>query len=83
MAIIAEMEGKVAPSHTPIKALTIMTIQGNSLMSAAIVERGKSKLDNKKEKLCGRSVHSVRFYHKYCHFCPTFRDKIDESFDFA
>ena len=50
MAIMAEMEGKVAPSHTPIKALTIMTIQGNSLMLAAIVERGKSKLDNKKER---------------------------------
>ena len=50
MAIMAEMEGNVAPSHTPIKALTIMTIQGNSLMSAAIVERGKSKLDNKKER---------------------------------
>ena len=50
LAIMAEIEGKVAPSHTPIKALTIMTIQGNSLMSAAIVERGKSKLDNKKER---------------------------------
>ena len=47
---MAEIEGNVAPSHTPIKALTIMTIQGNSLMSAAIVERGKSKLDNKKER---------------------------------
>ena len=25
-------------------------------------------------------VHSVGFYHKYSHFCPTFRDEIDESF---
>ena len=24
-------------------------------------------------------VHSVGFYHKYSHFCPTFRDEIDES----
>ena len=24
--------------------------------------------------------HTVRFYPKYCHFCPTFRDKIDVSF---
>ena len=24
--------------------------------------------------------HSVGFYPKNCHFCPTFRDKIDESF---
>ena len=26
------------------------------------------------------SSHTVRFYPKYGHFCPTFRDKIDESF---
>ena len=25
-------------------------------------------------------THSVGFYPKYCHFCPAFRDKIDESF---
>ena len=24
--------------------------------------------------------HSVGFYRKYGHFCPAFRDKIDESF---
>ena len=25
-------------------------------------------------------IHSVGFYTKYDHFCPAFRDKIDESF---
>ena len=35
-----------------------------------------------KQKLgtMGHLLHTVRFYRKYDHFCPVFRDEIDESF---
>ena len=43
-AIMADTEGNVPPSQTPIKALMTMTNQGKSSLFEAIVDKGRSKL---------------------------------------
>ena len=47
LAIMADIDGNVAPSHTPIKALITITSHGKSLMSPTRVATGNNKLEKK------------------------------------
>ena len=44
LAIMADIEGNVPPSQTPIKARMTMTSQGNSSLLEAIVDKGSNNL---------------------------------------
>lgn len=56
-AIMAETEGNVAPSQTPIKARRTMTGQGKSSLPTICVESGNNKL---KHVLLLRSVSTLK-----------------------
>ena len=52
----------------------------SSFVCSIISERKQRPHYRLSNQICGRQKHSVGVYRKHGHFCPTFRDKIDESF---